>query len=166
MGMFDDLFDDTPDSSITENLESALEAIAQSAQRFALQTADGRSRDKLVRAWVNAQSVVVQVEIDEDLFAKSSLIEIQKATVEAAQAAAAAMKEKSAEFQTETWHQVAQDLGTSTEPTADLSMLDKLRPSAPLSPPDAPERRTIEFPATQADGRGDESGEWRLRVSD
>ncbi|WP_191988279.1 YbaB/EbfC family nucleoid-associated protein [Mycobacteroides salmoniphilum] len=168
MGLFDDLFNSTPDSSLTENLEPALEVLAQSAQRFALQTAEGRSRDKLVRVWVNTQSVVVQVEIDEDLFAKSSPAELQKAMVEAAQAAASAMQQKTTEFQAETWRQVSQDLGTGTEPTADLSMLDKLRPAAPLSPPDAPERRTTEFPVTpaQADDRGDESGEWRLRVSD
>lgn len=166
MGLFDDLFNDTPDSSLTENLEPALEALAQSAQRFALQTAEGRSPDKLVRVWVNTQSVVVQVEIDEDLFAKSSPAEVQKATVEAAQAAASAMQQKATEFQTETWYQVARDLGTGTEPTASLSMLDKLRPAAPLSPPDAPERRATQFPPTQADDRGNESGEWRLRVSD
>lgn len=165
MGLFDELFDADADSELAENLEAALDQMAQSAQRFAVQTCDGRSRDKLVRVWVNAQCVVVQVEIDEDLFAESTPDAVQKATVEAAQAAAAAMQAKAAAFQTETRHQIAHDFGTDPEPTAELSMLDKLRPAAPLTPPNASDRRAV-APPTRADDRDGDPGEWQLRISD
>ena len=117
MGLFDELFDADADSELAENLEAALDQLAQSAQRFAVQTCDGRSRDKLVRVWVNAQCVVVQVQIDEDLFAESTPDTVQRATVEAAQAAAAAMQAKAVAFQTETRHRIAHEFGTDPDPT-------------------------------------------------
>lgn len=165
MGLFDELFEADADSELAENLEAALDLMAQSAQRFAVQTCEGRSRDKLVRVWVNAQCVVVQVEIDEDRFAESTPDAVQRATVEAAQAAAAAMQAKAEAFQTETRHQIAHEFGTDPEPMAELSMLDKLRPSAPLTPPNASDRRAVAPPA-RADDRDGDPGEWQLRISD
>ena len=64
-------------------------AAAQSAQRMAIETADGWSKDDLDHAWVNAQGVVVQVEFDDKLFAAASSAEAAAAVVQAAQAAAA-----------------------------------------------------------------------------
>lgn len=166
MGMFDELFDEAADSGLMETLETALDEMADSAQRFAVQTVDARSRDNLVRVWVNAQCVVVQVEIDEDLFAEATPTELEKAMVESAQAAAAAMQAKTAAFHAATWQQIAQGLGTGTEPMADLDMLDKLRPTAPLTPANAPERRTPASPLPRTDYHDDEAGEPPLRIFD
>lgn len=166
MGMFDELFDEAADSGIMEALETALDKMADSAQRFAVQTADARSRDKLVRVWVNAQCVVVQVEIDQDLFAEATPTELQKAMVEATQAAAAAMQAKTTAFHAETWEQIAQGLGPGTEPMADLGILDKLRPTAPLTPANSPERRTPANPVPHNDYYDDEAGEPPLRIFD
>lgn len=174
MGTLDDLFDDDLAVSVAADLEKTVDDLIESTQRFALETAEGRSRDKLVRVWVNAQNVVVQVEFDDDVLTEITSAALQTAIVEAAQAAAATMQERSAAFQAEARRQAAVELGVEDEPVAEFGILAKLRPTAPLSPPNSPERRA-QAPRPTADppahspgyvGSDDEPGEWRLRITD
>ena len=171
MGTIDDLFDDDNAMDVVEGLEKALGGLVQSTQRFALETAEGRSRDRSVRVWVNAQNMVVQVEFDDDVFTDSTPAELQTAIVEAAQAAGANMQEKADAFQVVARRQAAEQLGIDEESPAEFGVLAKLRPTAPLTPPNSPERRTTQPTVDRSRDRphvssDDELGEWRLRITD
>lgn len=167
VGVLDDFFDDADVD--TEGALAALGAVgkdmAASAQQFALQTADARSRDKLVRVWVNAQGVVVQVDIDERLFVDATSTEAAAAMLEAAQAAAAVMAERADAFQAEVAKKLAPDPMFVDESAARLNeVFGELQPKVPVSPPNAPERRGASVPPGIPDGH--DAGEWQLRISD
>ncbi|WP_078315121.1 YbaB/EbfC family nucleoid-associated protein [Mycobacterium sp. D16Q16] len=170
VGAMDEFFDgsEIDNDQALAALDAVVKEMAVSAQQFALQTADARSRDKLVRVWVNAQGVVVQVEIDERLFAETTNTEAAASMLEAAQAAAAIMAERTKAFQAEEAKKLAPDpkfIDESTEPLDE--MFSELQPKVPLSPPNAPERRDAIAPITSPVTADDHAaGEWQLRISD
>lgn len=125
---------------LLSNLQEFQGAAARSAQRMAIETADGWSTDDLAHVWVNAQGVVVQVEFDETLLAQASGTEVGAAVVQAAQAAAAQMRAKTDAFQAGLWQQVAQ---FGVPPVTDVEELQPLQPQVPLSAPGSRERRTL-----------------------
>jgi DNA-binding protein YbaB len=142
-------------------------AVAQSAQRMALETADAWSDGDLVRVWVNAQGVVVQVEFDDRLLADASGPQAAAAVVQAAQAAAAKMRAKTDAFQSGLWQQVSQ-LGVN--PITEFDEFAATQPDVPLSAPGSRERRAIaETLDSRAhdDDRGEYASEqWRLTIRD
>lgn len=163
MGLFDraEASDDLDMDALLAGLQSFHRLAARSAQRIALETADAWSPDDLVHVWVNAQGVVVQTEIDEALFAKSTPAEVAEAMVAAAQTAAAKVRERVAALQASLW-QRASELGWPDPRLLDgVEELDQLRPAVPLSAPDSPERRTAGRPLAV----DEHARRWRLTVS-
>lgn len=149
---------------LLSNLQEFQGAAARSAQRMAIETADGWSKDELVHVWVNAQGVVVQVEFDETLLAQASGAEAGAAVVEAAQAAAAQMRAKTDAFQAGLWQQVAQ-FGVPT--LTEVEELKPLQPEVPLSAPGSRERRTLaEELETSDDPAHADPQDWQLTIHD
>lgn len=126
--------------SLLSNLQQFTGAAAQSAQRMAIETADGWSKDDLAHVWVNAQGVVVQVEFDERLFGGATSAEAGAAVVQATQAAAAAMRARTDEYQAALWQQVAQ---FGVQPINQIDEFKALQPQVPLSAPGSRERRAV-----------------------
>lgn len=151
---------------LLSNLQEFQGAAARSAQRMAIETADGWSKDRLVQVWVNAQGVVVQVEFDDELLAETTGAEAGAAVVQAAQAAAAKMKAKTDAFQAGLWQQVA---GLGGQPINEVDELRALRPEVPLSAPGSTERRAVaERLGNAADGDQHDTDpqDWRLTIRD
>ncbi|OHV04671.1 Nucleoid-associated protein YbaB [Mycobacterium talmoniae] len=167
VGVFDELFDGETDFDTRAELralETVVEEITAANQQFVLQTADARSRDKLVRVWVNAQGVPVQVQIDEELFAESTNTQVAASMLEAAQAAAAIMQRRTETFSAELQRKVALEPMFAQDSIAHLDVFEELQQKVPLSPPDSPERHPdTDSPARPGD---DDTGEWRVRIFD
>lgn len=157
MGMFDGLFqgsDDVDLETIMSDMDKALGALAESAQRMAIETVDARSKDHLVRVWVNAQGVVVQVEVDEEVFAGATSTQMADSMLEATQAAAAKMNDKSKIFQADILAQTSA-LGADLPGVGAMGSIDdfaKLQPTVPLSPPNSRERQAMAEQLEHSDG--------------
>lgn len=151
---------------LLSNLQEFTGAAAQSAQRMAIETADARSKDDLVRVWVNAQGVVVQVEFDDRLFAEATSAEAGAAVVQAAQAAAAQMRAKTDDFQAGLWQRVAQ---FGVPPVNEIDEFKAMQPQVPLSAPGSRERSAAADElgtASGTDGGGADPQDWRLTIRD
>jgi DNA-binding protein YbaB len=156
---------DHPDvDGLLSSLQQFQGAVAESAQRVAIETADAWSRDQLVHVWVNAEGVVVQTEIDESGFAEASASEIAHSVVEAAQAAAAEMRERVEAFQAGVWRQVAKLGVAGAGPLTDAAERAHIRPTVPLSGPGSRERREAADALAAAEQHGRQ--EWRLTIQD
>ncbi|TDZ78084.1 hypothetical protein DE4585_03920 [Mycobacteroides salmoniphilum] len=157
MGMFDGLFQDSDDvdlDTIMSDMDKALGALAESAQRMAIETADARSKDHLVRVWVNAQGVVVQVEVDDEVFADATSTQVASSMLEATHAAAAKMNDKSKAFQADILKETSA-LGAGLPGVGAMGAIDdfaKLQPTVPLSPPDSRERQAMAEQLDHGDG--------------
>ncbi|WP_078328116.1 YbaB/EbfC family nucleoid-associated protein [Mycobacteroides salmoniphilum] len=158
--MFDGLFQDSDDvdlETIMSDMDKALGAIAESAQRMAIETADARSKDDLVRVWVNAQGIVVKVEVDDEVFAGATSTQVADSMLEATQAAAAKMNDKSKVFQADILKQTSA-LGAGIPGVGTMGTIDdfaKLQPTVPLSPPNSRERQAMAQQLDDGDGSGD-----------
>ncbi|KRQ27777.1 hypothetical protein BKG80_14530 [Mycobacteroides chelonae] len=158
--MFDGLFQDSDDvdlETIMSDMDKALGAIAESAQRMAIETADARSKDHLVRVWVNAQGIVVQVEVDDEVFAEATSTQVAESMLEATQAAAARMNDKSKIFQADILKQTSA-LGAGIPGVGAMGTIDdfaKLQPTVPLSPPNSRERQAMAEQLDDGDGPDD-----------
>ncbi|OBA78588.1 hypothetical protein A9W99_23240 [Mycobacterium sp. 1164966.3] len=158
MGEFVDGADSRVDRLLSD-LQRFQGAAARSAQRLALETADAWSDDGLVRVWVNAQGVVVQVEFDDTLLSEMTSADAGAAVVQAAQSAAAKMRAKTDAFQAGLWQQVAR---FGVQPVDEFN---GMRPEVPLSAPGSRDRRAIsETLAAEADRK--DAQDWRLTIRD
>lgn len=153
---------------LLSRLDKLQGTMARSAQRMALETADAWSRDELVRVWVNAQGVVVQVDIDDDRLANATGAEVSAAMVAAAQAAAATMRAKTQAFQSGLWQQVASFASPGARPVTEIDEFKQMQPTVPLSPPGSPDRKALAdaLAGEQAERREGESSEWQLSIRD
>lgn len=118
--------------------------MAQSAQRMAVETTDARSEDQLVRIWVNAQGTVIKAELDASQLADASAEQVAAAVVEAAQAAAGQMHQKTQAYQAELWKQVGNLAAPDGAPITGIDEFAALQPTVPLSPPGSRERQLLE----------------------
>ncbi|OBK48059.1 hypothetical protein A5656_29980 [Mycobacterium gordonae] len=148
---------------LLSNLQEFTGAAAQSAQRMAIETADGWSKDDLAHAWVNAQGVVVQVEFDDKLFPAASSAEAAAAVVQAAPAAAARMRAKTDEFQSGLWQQVAQ---FGVQPINEVDEFKALQPQVPLSAPGSRDRRAATEPGAGGNHDHIDPQDWRPSIRD
>ena len=175
MGLFDGIFDGeaTGDPEIDEmlsGLQKLQSAAAESAQRVAVETADATSPNGVARIWVNAQGVVIQAEFDERRFADVTPAQVADAVVQAAQAAAAKVHEKTEALQAALFQQ-ASALGafgsSELRPLDEIPQYKQLNPTVPLSAPNSAERRAAVAKldaGSDADRRDD--GEWHFKISD
>ncbi|MBN3459627.1 YbaB/EbfC family nucleoid-associated protein [Mycobacterium sp. DSM 3803] len=115
--------------------------IAGSSQRLALEVADAWSKDGLVRVWVNAQGVVIQVDVDDAAFSSATSETIGAAFVEAAQAAATKMRDKVAAFQAGLRQQLSALAPSGSPALQDIEELRSAQPVVPTSAPESKERR-------------------------
>lgn len=154
--------------SLLSGLQGVQDAIAQSTQRMALETADAWSRERLAHVWVNARGAVIQVDLDDELFAQSTSTAVAAAVIEAAQAAAAQIGKQVAAFQAELWEQLGALGLPDARQVTQIDEFKRLQPHIPLSAPGSRERRAAaDALASPTDNRAsDEDDGWALRIHD
>lgn len=128
------------------------QSVAGSTQRQALEIADAWSKDDLVHVWVNAHGLVIQAEVDEQSYSSATAESIGAAMVEAAQAAAAKMKQKTEAFQAELRQKLSALTPSNLPSLGDIEQLRAVQPTVPTSPPGSKERQKLaaELPGNAA----------------
>ncbi|WP_396908269.1 YbaB/EbfC family nucleoid-associated protein [Mycolicibacterium sp.] len=119
------------------------QSVAGSTQRQALEVADAWSKDDLVHVWVNAQGLVIKAEVDEQAFSTATAESIGAAMVEAAQAAATKMRQKTQAFQAELREKLSALTPSNLPSLVDIEQLRAFQPSVPTSPPGSKERQKL-----------------------
>ena len=148
-------------------LQKMQQDMANSAQRMAIETAEARSGDRLVRIWVNAQGTVIKAEIDDSQFSGATAEQVAAAVVEAAQAAAGQMHARTQAFQADLWKQVGNLAAPEAAPITEIDEFARLQPTVPLSPPGSRERRLLEERNRDAEPQADDDAEqWAPTVRD
>lgn len=128
---------------LLSSVQKFQQSVAGSSQRLALEVADAWSKDDLVRVWVNAQGLLIQAEVDETEFRSATPESLSAAIVEASQAAANKMRQKTEAFQAELRQQLSALAPNALPNLAEIEELRSVQPTVPTSPPGSKERKQL-----------------------
>jgi DNA-binding protein YbaB len=147
---------------LLESVQKFQQDVAGSTQRLAVEVADAWSKDHLVHVWVNAQGIVIDAQLDDTEFSSATAESVAEAMVQAAQAAAATMREKVAAFQADLQQRLAGLAPAAATGLPDVAALRSVQPAIPTSPPGARDRQenTTSTPEKPMDPHAGEAGGW------
>lgn len=147
---------------LLQSVQKFQQDVAGSTQRLAVEVADAWSKDHLVHVWVNAQGIVIDAQLDETEFPSATAESVAEAMVQAAQAAAATMREKVTAFQADLKQRLAGLTPAGTTGLPEVDVLRSVQPAIPTSPPGARDRQenTTSTPEKPIDPHTDDAGGW------